>query len=116
MFSPRAVLPTVNTTIKRYCVGCHDDRTKTGGLTLESFDVARASRVFTCHPDGWDLPISIKRRTAAAEAGRETVIHPNHGNDAVQSVTPIRLRDASWRSTRCRPAPVVSLRALESFA
>jgi hypothetical protein len=110
MFSLRAVLPTTNTTIKRYCVGFHNDRTETGGLTPESSDVARASRVFTCHPDdGWDLQISIKRRTAAAEAGRETVIEP--GNDAVVGATPIRLRDASWRSTRCRPAPIVSLRA-----
>jgi hypothetical protein len=33
-----------NATIKRYCVGCHNDRLKTGGLTLESFDVVRAAR------------------------------------------------------------------------
>ncbi len=33
-----------NAVIKRYCVGCHSDRLKTGGLTLESFDVARAAR------------------------------------------------------------------------
>jgi hypothetical protein len=112
MFSPRAVLPTTNTTIKRSCVGCHKDRTKTGSLTLESFDVARAfESVHVTDPDGWDLQISIKRRTAAAESGRETVTDPNPGSDALQSVTPIRLRDASWRSTRCRPAPVVSLRA-----
>lgn len=33
-----------NTTIKRRCVWCHDARTKTAGLTLESFDVAWAAR------------------------------------------------------------------------
>jgi cytochrome c551/c552 len=26
--------------IKQYCVGCHNDRTKLGGLTLQSVDVA----------------------------------------------------------------------------
>src|SRR5689334_10638623 len=28
--------------VKRYCVGCHNDKLKTGGLTLEHFDVAQA--------------------------------------------------------------------------
>jgi len=30
--------------VKRYCVGCHNDRTKSGGLSLASFDVAHASQ------------------------------------------------------------------------
>jgi hypothetical protein len=34
--------PDQNAVIKRYCVGCHNDRMKTGGLTLEHFDVAQA--------------------------------------------------------------------------
>jgi Protein of unknown function (DUF1592)/Protein of unknown function (DUF1588)/Protein of unknown function (DUF1595)/Protein of unknown function (DUF1585)/Protein of unknown function (DUF1587) len=28
--------------VKRYCVGCHNDKMKTGGLSLENFDAARA--------------------------------------------------------------------------
>ncbi|HZT75007.1 MAG TPA: DUF1592 domain-containing protein [Vicinamibacterales bacterium] len=31
-----------NAVVKRYCVGCHNDKMKTGGLTLEHFDVAQA--------------------------------------------------------------------------
>jgi Protein of unknown function (DUF1592)/Protein of unknown function (DUF1588)/Protein of unknown function (DUF1587)/Protein of unknown function (DUF1585)/Protein of unknown function (DUF1595) len=29
--------------VKQYCTGCHSDRTKAGGLTLASFDVANAT-------------------------------------------------------------------------
>src|SRR5689334_8795342 len=29
------------TLIKQYCVGCHNDKAKTGGLTLASFDPSR---------------------------------------------------------------------------
>ena len=31
-----------NETIQTYCVGCHNDRSKSGGLSLASFDVAKA--------------------------------------------------------------------------
>ncbi|MCC6991806.1 MAG: DUF1592 domain-containing protein, partial [Acidobacteria bacterium] len=31
-----------NETIQAYCVGCHNDRSKSGGLSLASFDVAKA--------------------------------------------------------------------------
>ncbi|PYQ74484.1 MAG: hypothetical protein DMG01_20640 [Acidobacteria bacterium] len=31
------------TVLKRYCVGCHNDKLKTGGLSLEAFDVSRAA-------------------------------------------------------------------------
>ena len=30
--------------LRRYCVACHNDKVKTGGLSLASFDVARAAR------------------------------------------------------------------------
>ena len=33
-----------NAVIKRYCVGCHNDTSKTGGLSLAAFDVARAAQ------------------------------------------------------------------------
>src|SRR5690349_17610249 len=32
-----------NVVVKRYCVGCHNDTRKTGGLTLSAFDVWRAA-------------------------------------------------------------------------
>jgi len=34
-------------TVKQYCAGCHNDRTKAGDLSLASFEVARAAE----HPD-----------------------------------------------------------------
>ena len=34
-------------TVKQYCVGCHSERGKAGGLSLADFDVARATE----HPD-----------------------------------------------------------------
>src|SRR4030095_11794737 len=30
-------------TVRQYCVGCHNDRSKAGDLSLAAFDVARAS-------------------------------------------------------------------------
>ncbi|HMF95677.1 MAG TPA: DUF1592 domain-containing protein, partial [Vicinamibacterales bacterium] len=33
-----------NATVKRYCVTCHNDTRRTGGLSLASFDVARAAQ------------------------------------------------------------------------
>ena len=33
-----------NATIKRYCVGCHNDKMRTGGLSLQAFDVASAAQ------------------------------------------------------------------------
>src|SRR5262245_53967697 len=32
-----------NAVLKQYCVTCHSDRAKAGGLTLASFDVAKAA-------------------------------------------------------------------------
>ena len=36
-----------NQTVKQYCAGCHNDRTKAGGLTLADFDIERAAQ----HPE-----------------------------------------------------------------
>jgi hypothetical protein len=32
-----------NAVVRRYCVTCHNDKTKTGGVSLQAFDVARAA-------------------------------------------------------------------------
>ena len=34
--------PSTRTTLDQYCVGCHNDGTKTAGLALEGLDVPRA--------------------------------------------------------------------------
>ncbi len=41
--TPPAPSPDHNALIRRYCVTCHNDARKTGGLTLASFDVAAAA-------------------------------------------------------------------------
>ena len=33
-----------NAVIRRYCVGCHNEKTKSGGLSLAAFDVGRAAQ------------------------------------------------------------------------
>src|SRR5262245_18955562 len=34
--------PTLNDTVRTYCVGCHNDKVRRGELSLASFDVTRA--------------------------------------------------------------------------
>jgi hypothetical protein len=40
---PSAPAPDQNAVIRRYCVGCHNEKTKSGGLSLAAFDVAAAA-------------------------------------------------------------------------
>jgi len=40
---PAAPAPDHNAVIRRYCVGCHNDKTKSGGLSLAAFDAAAAA-------------------------------------------------------------------------
>ena len=41
---PAAATPDHNAVIKKYCGTCHNDKAKIGGLSLASFDVARAAQ------------------------------------------------------------------------
>ena len=41
--TPTQSSPDHNALIRRYCVGCHSDTRKTGGLSLATFDVTRAA-------------------------------------------------------------------------
>jgi hypothetical protein len=36
--------PDLNPVVRRYCVGCHNDKGKSGGLSLAAFDVAHAAQ------------------------------------------------------------------------
>ena len=40
---PSAPAPDQNAVIRRFCVGCHNEKTKSGGLSLAAFDVAAAA-------------------------------------------------------------------------
>ncbi|MGE3507559.1 MAG: DUF1592 domain-containing protein [Vicinamibacterales bacterium] len=52
--------------VTRYCVGCHNDRLKTAGLSLEAIDVTDASRSATI----WEKVIAKLRAGAMPPAGR----------------------------------------------
>jgi mono/diheme cytochrome c family protein len=39
---PAAKTDADSAVVKQYCVGCHNDRAKTGGLSLSAFDVPAA--------------------------------------------------------------------------
>jgi hypothetical protein len=41
--TPASVARAANTTIDSFCVDCHNDAMKTGGMSLDGFDVAKAS-------------------------------------------------------------------------
>src|SRR2546423_9672273 len=48
--APRRAVPDAepaNQTVKQYCIGCHSERGKAGGLSLVDFEVARSAE----HPD-----------------------------------------------------------------
>lgn len=90
-----------NTLIKQYCAGCHSDKLRTGGLTLEQFDVTRATekaeiaenvirklRAGMMPPPGmkrpgpdsiWGLVDYLETRIDAAAAA-----HPNPGRRTFQ--------------------------------
>jgi hypothetical protein len=42
--SPPVLAQEQNAVLRRYCSTCHNDKSKTGGLSLASFDVARAAQ------------------------------------------------------------------------
>src|SRR5919197_3296504 len=52
-------------TVKQYCVGCHNDRGKAGGLSLAEFDVARA----TAHAETTEKMIRKLRAAMMPPAG-----------------------------------------------
>src|SRR5262245_51060194 len=52
--TPAAATPSDSAaTVNKYCVTCHNDRAKTGGLTLDSIDIANPS----AHPDVWEKAV-----------------------------------------------------------
>src|SRR4051812_36341383 len=64
-----------NAVVKRYCVTCHNDTRKTGGLSLASFDVTKAAqnaelseRVVRKLQAGFMPPPGASRPDAAAHA------------------------------------------------
>lgn len=86
--------------VTRYCVGCHNDRLKTGGLTLETLDAAhpdlaadtwekviRKVRVGMMPPQGSPKPSAQERAALVSsletELDRAEAAHPNAGSVGV---------------------------------
>src|SRR5262245_43548501 len=69
--APRAVTqpplaPEYSTFVATYCVACHNDRLKTGGLTLEHMDLADVAS----HADVWE---KVARKLRSGEMPPTTV-------------------------------------------
>ncbi|MCE2515344.1 MAG: DUF1587 domain-containing protein, partial [Acidobacteria bacterium] len=52
--------------LQRYCFACHNARTRTAGLALDTFDMARAGD----HPEVWEAVVRKLRTGAMPPAGR----------------------------------------------
>ena len=52
--------------LQRYCFACHNARTRTAGLALDAFDMARAGD----HPEVWEAVVRKLRTGAMPPAGR----------------------------------------------
>ena len=53
-------------TVQKYCVSCHNEKVKSGGLTLSTLDLARVTE----HPEVWEHVIRKVRTGAMPPAGR----------------------------------------------
>src|ERR687891_179675 len=53
-------------TVQKYCVGCHNEKVKSGGLTLSTLDLARAPE----HAEVWEHVIRKVRTGAMPPVGR----------------------------------------------
>ena len=53
-------------TVQKYCVSCHNEKVKSGGLTLSTLDLARATE----HPEVWEHVIRKVRTGAMPPVGR----------------------------------------------
>ena len=62
---PAAVAPQ-RASLDRYCVGCHNDRVKTGGLALDTLDVERVGE----NAEAWEKVVRKLRGRMMPPAGR----------------------------------------------
>src|SRR5438128_70705 len=59
-------VPAPRAAIDQYCVGCHNDKLKTGALVLNTLDVSRAGE----HPDVWEKVVRRLRSRMMPPPGR----------------------------------------------
>ena len=61
----RAGAPIPSAVVTQYCIGCHNDRARAGGLTLDADEVAQAGR----HPEVWERVVRKLRARMMPPAG-----------------------------------------------
>ena len=81
--------------LQRYCFACHNARTRTAGLALDTFDMARAGD----HPEVWEAVVRKLRTGAMPPAGRPRPDRATY--DAVVAW----LETALDRAAEARPDP-----------
>ena len=109
--SPQTAAPAPRAVLDKYCVTCHNQRLKTGGLTLDVLDLAQVST----HAEEWEKVVR-KIRTGAmppagrprpdkalsdgvaswleAELDRAALEHPNPGRPTLQRLNRAEYRNA----------------------
>jgi mono/diheme cytochrome c family protein len=63
---PDQTAPSTRAALDQYCVGCHNERTKTAGLAFDTLDVARAGE----RPDVWERVVRKLRGRMMPPLGR----------------------------------------------
>ncbi len=64
--SEAAAREAVRPVLDRYCIGCHNERLRTGGLALDTLDPARVGD----HPGAWEKVVRRLRTGSMPPAGR----------------------------------------------
>src|SRR5256885_13810410 len=64
--TPAPSAPPLRTVLGTYCVGCHNERLRTGGLALDSVDPAAAGG----NPELWERVIAKLRAGSVPPAGQ----------------------------------------------
>ena len=122
----QAVPPEYSTLVSTYCVSCHNDRLKTGGLSLQAIDLANVPN----HADVWERvirkmrsgempPATVRSRPDPRIAGalaahveatldRAAASHPNPGrapvhrlnraeySNAIRDLLAVDVRPGEW--------------------
>ena len=116
--SPAAAPADHNALLKRYCVTCHSDRAKAGGLSLASFDTSKptsdvvvAEKMIRKLRAGMMPPSGAKRPDEAALASLTTALETHidraasatrSGGRVVPAAEPRRIRARGPRPARAR--------------
>jgi hypothetical protein len=90
----RAAAPAVRATLDRYCLGCHNDRLRTGGLSLA-----------TSIPRRWPARRRLGTRGAKAAHPRDAARRPAAPDDSTYRATAEALERALDAEAERHPQP-----------